>query len=118
MDTTNAASTQEAAALAAPFNAPPSAQSLLPSAAALTESIEWISKDEAVVTWTLSDAGPPIVTLVTVELDEQWIADGDAPRAVLAKVEDEAADRLDYDEDVDRDDGFRYAGERYYGGEL
>ncbi len=173
--TAHLATPAQAAELAAPFNAPPSAATLLPAkcdrdhaalkadpvafakldqigtqpthdkhgqpdvlmlancscgstlarevfstpvAKPIVEEIEWVGRDEAIVTWAVEPNGVPIVSSISVEFDEQHIADGDAPRSILDRVEAEAVDFLDYDEDVDLDDGPGYANESHYGGAL
>lgn len=120
----------EAADLAAPFQSPPSAATLLPSARPELESIEWLGRDEAIVTWRFAD-GPPIVVVVTVEYEPAdrsvgimsggFIADGDAPRAVLDRVAEDASLRAvdeyeDAHEEYEPDDRRTYADERWYEG--
>ena len=124
--TTTESTTSEAAELSAPFQPPPSAATLLPSAKPQIEDIEWLARDEAIVTWQYVD-GPPIVTKVTVEYEPAdrsvgimsggFLADGDAPQSILDDVA-ESASMLASDErdDWEHDDRGTYADEDYYGG--
>lgn len=121
LDTTNA----EAAAIAAPFNAPPTARSVLTKLLYEVE-IEWLSADEAVATWFViarEGDGAPVASLVTVEFEpadpgvgyfeSYWHASGDAPKAVLDRVAEDASlravERYDDSRDADRDDGYRHS---------
>lgn len=106
---------------------------LVPSAKPIVEEIDWLGRDEAIVTWSF-EHGPPITCAVTVEYEPAdpsvgimsggFLAHGDAPRTVLDDVAEDAAhehdvdddyDRDEYD-DYDRDDGYRYADESQYEG--
>ncbi len=138
MDTTTAPSTPlESAALTAPFNAPPSARSLLAAAPATSiEDITWLDRETCVVTWVYAEyESIPVAAVVSVDFEgadrsvgineSYFTADGDAPSSVLDAVAEEAMDRAIERHDAarddaydcrERDDGYRYADESAYGG--